>query len=130
MQWIDVLMDSASCLKNINLDTRSDSEILLFNSTKYNNQDDQLQSIEDEMSIVMLLKKRKRLSPSDEPKLSKKRGRYTKETTMYFTNPDTGERSVITYHYTLWYQNYVLNPQPSLKLWDCKFRRRFRLPYQ
>ena len=35
----------------------------------------------------------------------------------------------MTYHYTVWWNNYCANPQRDKKNWCRQFRERFRMPY-
>ena len=62
----------------------------------------------------------------DRPKVP--RAPYKKRV-YYWTNPDTGKRSVMTWKHTFWYNNYVINTQQHDSRWANKFRKRFRLPY-
>ena len=47
-----------------------------------------------------------------------------------FTDPETGGRRVLTYHYTIWLNSYCVDPKPHKKSWAREFRQRFRLPYE
>ena len=87
-----------------------------------------MQQIEDDIVIVLMLQKRKRLVHEKEKSVSRKRGKYEKNS-LYFTDPKTGERSVMTYKHSMWWQNYIVNPQPEKQWWRELFRVRFRLPY-
>ena len=93
--------------------------------------DDDLYAIEEEMMCVMHLLKKKNPIPStiQFTRKGQKRGPYDKKI-KYFTDPYTGERSVMTFMHSVWFQSYILNPDPSNKKWDKKFRNRFRLPYK
>ena len=53
--------------------------------------DEHLQEIEDEMLLIMMLRKRKRSDVARQQLQSKKRGKYGKNT-LYFTDPTTGQR--------------------------------------
>ena len=57
--------------------------------------EEHLQKIEDDIAIVMLLQKRKRLQLPTQQSQSRKRGKYVKNT-LYFTDPTTGKRSVMS----------------------------------
>ena len=90
--------------------------------------DEHLQQIEDDMLIVMMLRKRKRSDVARQQSQSRKRGKYVKNT-LYFTDPTTGQRCVMTYKHTQWWQNYVINAQPDKLWWRKLFANRFRIPY-
>ena len=79
-------------------------------------------TLEDEMMMVMTLRKNKQRlfisGTSDTP--AKKKAKYESNRIM-FTHPETGERNVMTYHYTIWWQNYCANPRPNSRSWAQHF---------
>ena len=89
--------------------------------------EDELQKIENEIIMLMLLQKRKRAN--DEHQLRpKKKAKYIKKV-LYFTDPSTGQRSIMTYKHSQWWQNYIVNAQPEKIWWRKWFAKRFRIPY-
>ena len=93
--------------------------------------DMELDAIEMEMIALMNISSRKRLRNSNVKhvcKRRKKRGKYNM-TRLTFTNPFTGDREPFTYQYSIWWSNYIVNPQTSCKKWNKLFRNRFRMPY-
>ena len=83
--------------------------------------EDELREIEDEILFVLALRKNERSALIQ----SRKRGKYEKNT-LFFTDPETGSRTKMTYRHSLWYQNYILNAQLDKKWWRRLFRLRFR----
>lgn len=78
------------------------------------NIDDSLFTIEDDMLATVTLRRRRRLHPVEERKCRKRRGRYLKYT-QYFMDPGTGICSVMRPEHTVWYQCYILHPNPQSK---------------
>ena len=68
--------------------------------------EDELREIEDDILLVLSLRKNERSTLIQ----SRKRGKYNK-ITLFFTDPETGNRTKMTYHHSLWYQNYILITQ-------------------
>ena len=91
--------------------------------------DDSLFAIEDDMLATLMLRRRKRRNPVSDRKRRNRRGRYLKYT-QYFTDPETGVRSLMRPEHTVWYQCYILHPNPQSKKWQKLFRYRFRMPYE
>ena len=91
--------------------------------------DDTIHSLENEMLMLLLLKKRKRSSSSDEGERISKRPHKYDTSKQYFTHPETGIRSIMTFEYTCWFQKYIMNPLPQSDKFLRRFRQRFRLPY-
>ena len=85
-----------------------------------------LRSIEDDIMLLSLLQEVDVLLEVDRPKVP--RSPYKKRV-YYWTNLDTGKRSVMTWKHTFWYNNYVINTQQHDSRWANKFCKRFRLPY-
>ena len=83
--------------------------------------DDKIEELEE--MILLTLIEYKKESTNDK---KRKRDFANK---LYFTNPITGDRSIMTYEYSVWYGNYVQNPSPDNPAWAKQFRTRFRLPY-
>ena len=72
--------------------------------------DEDIAMIEEDIEVAFLLRNRKRRiinTPSHTQ--PNKRGKYTKRK-LYFTNPETGVRSIMTYDYSIWWQSYIINP--------------------
>jgi hypothetical protein len=95
---------------------------------KIGKKEERLQEIEEDIVNVLMLRKRKRLVHEEKESVARKRGKYEKNS-LLFTDPKTGERSVMTYKHSMWWQNYIVNPQPEKQWWRELFRLRFRLPY-
>ena len=104
------------------------SEHLHRMKLKIRKKDQRLQEIEDDIVNVLMLRKRKRLVHEEKEPVARKRGKYEKNS-LFFTDPKTGDRSVMTYKHSMWWQNYIVNPQPEKQWWRELFRLRFRLPY-
>ena len=83
--------------------------------------DHSLQSIEDDILTIILLRRKKRKRNNDDNRTGKKRGKYNKGFVQYFTDPDTGVRTVMTPFHTVWYQCYIENPNPNSKKWQKLF---------
>ena len=86
-----------------------------------------------EMEIIALLNISSRKYPrtinvKHVCKRRKKRGKYNM-TRLTFTNPFTGDREPFTYQYSIWWCNYILDPQTNCTKWNKLFRNRFRMPY-
>ena len=64
--------------------------------------EERLQQIEDDIVIVLMLRKRKRLVHEEKESVPRKRGKYEKNS-LFFTDPKTGERSVMTYKHSMWW---------------------------
>ena len=78
--------------------------------------DEQLREIEDWLVVLLCLRnKRRRIEGLQTNACWKRRGMTYERNILYFTNPDTGERSIMTYRHSLWYQTYILNAQPEKK---------------
>lgn len=91
--------------------------------------DNSLQFIEDDILSILSLKRRKRKRYFNQARSRKKRGSYNKYI-QYYTDPDTGVRTRLTPLHTVWYQSYILHPNPDCKRWQKLFRYRFRMPYE
>ena len=87
--------------------------------------DDTIHSLENEMLMLLLLKKRKRSSSSDEGERISKRPHKYDTSKQYFTHPETGIRSIMTFEYTCWFQKYIMNPLPQSDKFLRRFRQRF-----
>ena len=57
---------------------------------KVRKKEERLQQIEDDIVIVLMLQKRKRLVYEMKKSVSRKRGKYEKNS-LFFTDPKTGE---------------------------------------
>lgn len=90
--------------------------------------DESLSAIEDDILAVISLKRMNGFLNAKRKKARKRRGRYEKYE-QYFTDPDTGVRSVMRPEHTVWYQCYILHPNIESKKWQRLFRYRFRMPY-
>ena len=116
-QWMDTLL--------LHRPTSSNS------SKKHQHQiDDDVEMIKDDIDHALILRNRKRKNntTSDSPSPTK-RGKYRKRI-YYFTDPSTGNRSIMTYKHSVWWQTYILHPQPDYPRWAKVFRSRFRMPYE
>ena len=92
--------------------------------------DDDIQEIEDEIMILVSVSMHKRRYHSTDTTFRpKKKAKYDMKR-LHFTHPVTGKREVFTFEYSIWYMNYVVDPEPHRKKWSRKFRLRFRMPYQ
>ena len=89
--------------------------------------DDELADLENEILLIMSLKG-KHASSRNKVNSGRKRKR-PKRKKLYFTCPETGRRSMMTYMHSVWFQSYVLNPQTECDQWNKSFRDRFRMPY-
>ena len=87
--------------------------------------DDTIHSLENEMLSLLLLRKRKRSSSSDEGARISKRPHKYDTSKQYFTHPETGMRSIMTFEYTSWFQKYIMNPLPKSDKFLRRFRQRF-----
>ena len=86
--------------------------------------------VEEEMLMLLTVSSRKR--PCDSSKsMNKKRSRPSKygSRRLKFIDPTTMERKPFTYEYSIWYNNYIVFPQPECRHWDNIFRKRFRMSY-
>ena len=74
------------------------------------------------MMVMALTKNKRRLFTGTPDTISppKKKDKYESNRIM-FTHPESGERNVMTYHYTIWWQNYCANPRPNSKSWARHF---------
>ena len=125
---------NASYIKSAPPDIDCDSFNDLSSSIRSRDRDErdfQLEEIENEMILLLCyIKKRKRDEDVDKrSKVRGKRGKYNTSRPL-FTNPSTGEREVFTYHFSMWYQNFVLNPNHTDKKWRKQFLDRFHMPYE
>ena len=91
--------------------------------------EDELMSIEDDILFVLMMK-RKGYHILDEANMTCSGRRHYNKKIIYFTDPNTGVRTVMIWKHTLWFQQYVLSPKPECQRWHSKFRRRFRMPYE
>ena len=105
-------------------DEESEDDSVVFGTI-----DNQLNGVEDEMMLLLstMTSKRKRLT-SNEDRNDKRRKKYDMKK-LHFTDPFTMERKVFTYHYSIWYATYVVDPSPENTKWSKLFKRRFRMPY-
>ena len=108
-----LLYHSSTVSKYIN---KYGSEHLNQMKLKIRKKDERLQQIEDNIVIVLMLQKRKRLVHEEKESVPRKRGKYEKNS-LFFTDPKTGERSVMTYKHSMWWQNYIVNPQSEKQWW-------------
>ena len=93
------------------------------------NRDQELVDIEDEISMVLCLRESSlRIRNVSSRKVFKKKKKYEKHI-QYFTDPSTGERVVMSYSHSTWYQSYVLNTKTNCSKWLALFRFLFRMPY-
>ena len=126
---MDAIIYSGSIEKYF--DTRSTFDT--FNDSKKIKEDDDIDdtihSMENEMLMLLWIKKRKRsCSFDDDTRISKRPHKYD-TSKQYFTNPESGMRSIMTFEFTSWFQKYVMNPLPQSDKFLRRFRQRFRLPY-
>ena len=75
---------------------------------QYDAFDAKLRSIEDDIMLVSLLKESQDRLQRKPNKVSK--APYKKRI-YYWTNPETGKQSVMTWKHTFWFNNYVINTQ-------------------
>ena len=116
LEWMDTLLQHRSISST-------------FSNKKQQQQiDDEVENIENDLSTVLLLQNSKRRLNDDSVNIPNKRGKYEKRT-LYFTNPETGERSVMTWQHSVWWQRYIVNAQPRYRKWAKSFRNCFRMPY-
>ena len=93
--------------------------------------DMEVDALETEMVVLLSMETRKRKAEVLETvdrQTGVKRGSYNMSK-MWFTNPDTMQRTKYSFEFSIWYINYIANPQCDDKKWCFKFRNRFRLPY-
>ena len=94
--------------------------------------DDRLREVEDEIVMVMADISCKRVNPTSEYnnciKNKRRRIKYDRSK-LHFTNPFTMQRQEYTFEYSIWFANYVLDPNPENRKWSTLFRKRFRMPY-
>ena len=94
----------------------------------FSSKEDELEEIDDDILHVWMLRRGNvdaELKSDEQGR--KKRGKYN-TIDKFFTNPDTGERTKMTFLHSIWFQRYVVNPGTGKK-WDEMFRQRFRMPY-
>ena len=93
--------------------------------------EDELREIEELIVVVLSLQnKQRRLDYFPETSQQSRKGWTYEKNDLYFTDPETSVRSKMTYCHSLWYQNYIINPQPQKRWWCKLFCLRFCLPYQ
>ena len=86
--------------------------------------------VEEEMLMLLTARSRKRSCvPGEIMKNKKSRPSRYGSRRLQFIDPNTMERKPFTFEYSIWYNNYVLFPQPECRHWDATFRKRFRMPY-
>ena len=90
--------------------------------------DAEVENIENDLSVVLYFWNEKGQLNDDSVNIPKKRGKYGKGT-LYFTNPETGERSVMTSRHSVWWQRYIINTEPDHYKWAKSFHNCFRMPY-
>ena len=91
----------------------------------------ELREIEELIVVVLSLRnKRRRIDDTPDTSRQCRKGWKYEKNDLYFTDPETGVRSKMTYRHSLWYQNYIINAQPQKRWWCKLFRLRFRLPYE
>ena len=127
LQWFDTICNRPVDKLQSN---RTLAETLEFEQTSQN-VNKEVQQLEDEILMLLHVNGRKgKCNDNDESnRRSKKRGKYDSNIIM-FTNPETGDRHVLTYHYTIWWNTYCVDPKPHKKSWAREFRQGFRLPYE
>ena len=94
--------------------------------------DDRLREVEDEIVMVMADISCKRVNPTSDynNSIKNKRRRIKYDLSkLHFTNPFTMQRQEYTFEYSIWFANYVLDPNPENRKWSTLFRKRFRMPY-
>ena len=78
--------------------------------------DDRVQILEDELLCLFTnehsLKKRKHHDPH-RPTRKKRKAFKHGDRKLYSTNPDTNERQLYSFEYSLWYASYIQNPRPD-----------------
>ena len=74
--------------------------------------DNSLAAIEEDIILVLALKREKKRRARNGERRSQKRGRY-KKLIQHFTDPETGVCSVVTSKHTVLYQCYILHPNPT-----------------
>ena len=127
-EYMDKIVHSTSFGNHLYLNTTSAFDCDDDSESETDNNGNKLQQLQDEMLLLMYLKNWQRDLCSvdsnhlnDDNSRPRKKAKYdTRKIT--FTNPTTGERSIMTYEYTVWFQNYVLNPTPQYKKWAKQFR--------
>ena len=117
LEWMEKLLHSPSLKAGI------------CNKKERQKRDFDIANIESDVAVVVLLRDRKRKLDISSSVNSRKRGKYKKRK-LYFTDPNTGKRSVMTYDHSVWWQRYIVNAQSGNPTWEKKFRKRFRLPYE
>ena len=121
--WLDDIISKKVDVRDLDPDFELDTEV------QYSSSPSSTSAIEDDIMLVSLLRNRKRrMFHNNNNKPRKKRAKY-QSNKIFFTHPRTGERTVMTYHYTVWWNNYCSNPQPDNNNWCKFFRQQFRMPY-
>ena len=103
------------------------------NGDEYNDgMDDNLQDMKNEITVLLCKSSRKqRLHSTNTTSGNKKKDIKVKCNLrrLYFTHPVTGGRQPFAFEYSIWYMNYVTDPQLHEKKRNRKFRLRFWMPY-
>ena len=98
-----------------------------------NDSDDELDEIdtmcnrmEEEMLLLLTVTSRKQSCNFNQRKKHKKSrpSKYVSRR-LKFIDPTTMERKPFTFEYSIWYNNYIVYPQPECRYWDALFRKRF-----
>ena len=87
-----LLYHSSTVSKYIN---KYGSEHLHQMKLEIRKKEERLQQIEDDIAIVLMLRKQKRLFHEVKKSVPRKRGKYEKNS-LFFTDPKTGERLIMT----------------------------------
>lgn len=107
VEYMDTLIYSGSFKRNFNPNIKFDTSNLSNNDDKEEEIDDTLHLLENEMLAILYLKKQNRIREfNNQHHPQNVLGDMKKK---YFTHPETGIRSIMTYKFTFWFQNYIEN---------------------
>ena len=131
IEYNQLVNSSAILTTPPDVDDNSNSDMSNLCITIIDETDIELEEVETEMIVLLNSEPRKRklseCTPGNQQK-GKRRGKYNMSK-LWFTDPFTIEWKKFTYDFSIWYINYVVNPQHLDKKWSKKFRNRFRMPY-
>ena len=106
------------------MDTLLNHRSITANFSNKNQQqqlDDEIENIKNDIAVALIIRKQKRVVGNDPSPITKKRGPYDKRR-HYFTDPETGKRSVMTCKHSIWWQRYIMDAQPDYPKWAKSFR--------
>ena len=106
LEWLENILSNKVSIRDFYQDKEIDSEL---EPPPSSNDDGNLLQMEDDVLMVLSNRKR-RLLGSNNIQQRKKKAKY-KSNKIYFTHPISGEHEVMTHHYTVWWNNYIANPQ-------------------